>query len=166
MILGYSLLFRLMTYLLVLLLCREGRKKQNLKCVRYSVDGECRVLIVANRDIAKGERLYYDYNGYEHEYPTEHFIWASSRTNWKIELGFIKILQIISHFDIDSFSHCLTSLSTWPLISHEKAMGSKKIYWLNWCKALLIQWRCFWKLSEAKCLPTNLSLLKYTFHFL
>ncbi|KAF8411670.1 hypothetical protein HHK36_004228 [Tetracentron sinense] len=33
----------------------EGRKKQNLKCVRYSVNGECRVLLVATRDIAKGE---------------------------------------------------------------------------------------------------------------
>ncbi|KAI4307072.1 hypothetical protein L6164_030302 [Bauhinia variegata] len=52
----------------------EGRKKQNLKCVRFDVDGECRVLLIANRDIAKGERLYYDYNGYEHEYPTEHFV--------------------------------------------------------------------------------------------
>lgn len=53
---------------------QEGKKKQNLKCVRYDVNGECRVLLVANRDIAKGERLYYDYNGYEHEYPTEHFV--------------------------------------------------------------------------------------------
>ncbi|XP_043723027.1 probable Histone-lysine N-methyltransferase ATXR5 [Telopea speciosissima] len=52
----------------------EGRKKQNLKCVRYNVNGECRVLLVAIRDIAKGERLYYDYNGYEHEYPTHHFV--------------------------------------------------------------------------------------------
>ncbi|CAL5364852.1 unnamed protein product [Camellia sinensis] len=52
----------------------EGRKKQNLKCVRYSVNGECQVLLVATRDIAKGERLYYDYNGYEHEYPTHHFV--------------------------------------------------------------------------------------------
>ncbi|KAJ4952645.1 hypothetical protein NE237_029477 [Protea cynaroides] len=52
----------------------EGRKKQNLKCVRYNVSGECRVLLVAIRDIAKGERLYYDYNGYEHEYPTHHFV--------------------------------------------------------------------------------------------
>ncbi|XP_010525565.1 PREDICTED: histone-lysine N-methyltransferase ATXR6-like [Tarenaya hassleriana] len=52
----------------------EGRKKQNLKCVRYNVRGEARVLLVANRDISKGERLYYDYNGYEHEYPTEHFV--------------------------------------------------------------------------------------------
>ncbi|GMY12420.1 probable Histone-lysine N-methyltransferase ATXR5 isoform X3 [Fagus crenata] len=52
----------------------EGRKKQNCKCVRYSVNGECRVFLVATRDIAKGERLYYDYNGYEHEYPTHHFV--------------------------------------------------------------------------------------------
>ncbi|XP_040377280.1 histone-lysine N-methyltransferase ATXR6-like [Oryza brachyantha] len=52
----------------------DGRKKQNLKCVRYDVDGECRVLLVANRDISKGERLYYDYNGSEHEYPTHHFV--------------------------------------------------------------------------------------------
>ncbi|KAK9161071.1 hypothetical protein Syun_007412 [Stephania yunnanensis] len=51
----------------------EGKKKQNLKCVRYNVDGECRVLLIANRDISKGERLYYDYNGLEHEYPTHHF---------------------------------------------------------------------------------------------
>lgn len=52
----------------------ESKKKQNLKCVRYDVNGECRVFLVATRDIAKGERLYYDYNGYEHEYPTQHFI--------------------------------------------------------------------------------------------
>ncbi|GFQ04857.1 probable histone-lysine n-methyltransferase atxr5 [Phtheirospermum japonicum] len=52
----------------------DGRKKQNIKCVRYSVDSECRVLLVAKRDIAKGERLYYDYNGYEHEYPTHNFV--------------------------------------------------------------------------------------------
>lgn len=52
----------------------DGKKKQNCKCVRYSVNGECRVFLVATRDIAKGERLYYDYNGYEHEYPTEHFV--------------------------------------------------------------------------------------------
>ncbi|XP_059434207.1 histone-lysine N-methyltransferase ATXR6 [Corylus avellana] len=52
----------------------DGKKKQNLKCVRFDVNGECRVLLIANRDIPKGERLYYDYNGYEHEYPTEHFV--------------------------------------------------------------------------------------------
>ncbi|KAM7467658.1 hypothetical protein LguiB_015220 [Lonicera macranthoides] len=53
---------------------RDGKKKQNVKCVRFDVNGECRVLLIASRDIAKGERLYYDYNGYEHEYPTEHFV--------------------------------------------------------------------------------------------
>ncbi|KAI4383519.1 hypothetical protein MLD38_009349 [Melastoma candidum] len=52
----------------------DGRKKQNCKCVRYDVNGECRVILVANRDIAKGERLYYDYNGYEQEYPTHLFL--------------------------------------------------------------------------------------------
>ncbi|AES72827.2 putative histone-lysine N-methyltransferase transcription regulator PHD family [Medicago truncatula] len=53
---------------------QEGRKKQNCKCVRYDVKGESRVLLVATRDISKGERLYYDYNGYVHEYPTHHFV--------------------------------------------------------------------------------------------
>ncbi|NP_001338776.1 histone-lysine N-methyltransferase ATXR6 [Zea mays] len=52
----------------------EGRRKQNVKCVRFAVGGECRVLLLANRDISKGERLYYDYNGSEHEYPTHHFV--------------------------------------------------------------------------------------------
>ncbi|KAL2906741.1 putative Histone-lysine N-methyltransferase ATXR5 [Bienertia sinuspersici] len=52
----------------------ESKKKQNLKCVRYDVNGACCVFLVATRDIARGERLYYDYNGYEHEYPTHHFI--------------------------------------------------------------------------------------------
>ncbi|XP_050204278.1 probable Histone-lysine N-methyltransferase ATXR5 [Mercurialis annua] len=52
----------------------DGKKKQNCKCVRYSINGECRVFLVATRDIAKGERLYYDYNGYEQEYPTQHFV--------------------------------------------------------------------------------------------
>jgi SET domain-containing protein len=42
--------------------------------VRYDVNGECRVILVATRDVAKGERLYYDYNGHEHEYPTQHFV--------------------------------------------------------------------------------------------
>ncbi|KAI6691908.1 hypothetical protein NL676_019618 [Syzygium grande] len=41
----------------------DGKKKQNCKCVRYNVNGQCRVFLVATRDIAKGERLYYDYNG-------------------------------------------------------------------------------------------------------
>ncbi|GKD33237.1 reverse transcriptase domain-containing protein [Tanacetum coccineum] len=60
------------------------RKKRNLKCVRYNVDGEAMVLLVANRDIAKGERLYYDYNAYEHEYPTEHFLYTNVKLTTRI----------------------------------------------------------------------------------
>jgi SET domain-containing protein len=56
------------------LICREGKKKQNCKCVRYSVDGESRVFLVATRDISKGEKLYYNYNGYENQYPTHNFV--------------------------------------------------------------------------------------------
>lgn len=52
----------------------SGRKKQNIRCVRFDVDGESRALLVAIREIAKGERLYYDYNAYQQEYPTQHFV--------------------------------------------------------------------------------------------
>ncbi|KAJ4954063.1 hypothetical protein NE237_030895 [Protea cynaroides] len=58
----------------------NGKKKQNLKCVRYNVNGECRVLLIAIRDIAKGERLYYDYNGQEHEYPTQYRTFSRAST--------------------------------------------------------------------------------------
>ncbi|KAK3163099.1 hypothetical protein QOZ80_1BG0097650 [Eleusine coracana subsp. coracana] len=51
----------------------DGKKRLNVKCVRYDIDGESHVLLVASRDIACGEKLYYDYNGYEHAYPTHHF---------------------------------------------------------------------------------------------
>ncbi|XP_024528998.1 histone-lysine N-methyltransferase ATXR6 isoform X2 [Selaginella moellendorffii] len=51
----------------------DGRKKQNLRCIRFDIDGEVHALLVSIRDIAKGERLYYDYNAYQKEYPTEHF---------------------------------------------------------------------------------------------
>ncbi|KAL3521677.1 hypothetical protein ACH5RR_019826 [Cinchona calisaya] len=56
------------------IITEDGKKKQNVKCVRFDVNGDCRDLLNASRDITKGERLYYDYNGYEHEYPTEHFV--------------------------------------------------------------------------------------------
>ncbi|EYU28238.1 hypothetical protein MIMGU_mgv11b022679mg, partial [Erythranthe guttata] len=51
----------------------KGRKKQNIKFVRFTVDKECVVLLVANRDISKGERLHYDYYACEYEYPTHYF---------------------------------------------------------------------------------------------
>ncbi|KAF8730763.1 hypothetical protein HU200_016626 [Digitaria exilis] len=53
---------------------QDGKKKQNVKCVRYDIDGESHVLLVACRDIASGERLYCDYNGCENVYPTHHFV--------------------------------------------------------------------------------------------
>ncbi|KAF8711398.1 hypothetical protein HU200_029429 [Digitaria exilis] len=49
-------------------------KKQNIKCVRYEIDGESHVLLVACCDIASGQRLYCDYNGYKNVYPTHHFV--------------------------------------------------------------------------------------------
>ncbi|XP_025828556.1 probable Histone-lysine N-methyltransferase ATXR5 [Panicum hallii] len=52
----------------------DGKKKQNVKCVRYDIDGESHVLLVACRDIACGEKLYCDYNGQENAYPTHHFL--------------------------------------------------------------------------------------------
>eukprot|EP00249_Psilotum_nudum_P009468 c21955_g1_i3 orf=342-1568(-) len=52
----------------------EGRKKQNLRCVRFDINGQVRVLLVAIRDISKGERLHYDYNAFQKEYPTHHFV--------------------------------------------------------------------------------------------
>ncbi|KAH1134829.1 hypothetical protein GYH30_012914 [Glycine max] len=30
--------------------------------------------VVATHDISKGERLYYDHNGHEYQYPTHHFL--------------------------------------------------------------------------------------------
>ncbi|EYU30406.1 hypothetical protein MIMGU_mgv1a021218mg, partial [Erythranthe guttata] len=52
----------------------KGGKILNIKCVRYNVDKECVMLLVATRDIAKDERLYYDYNGCEYEYPSHYFV--------------------------------------------------------------------------------------------
>jgi SET domain-containing protein len=42
--------------------------------MRYNVDGESRIFLVATRDISEGEKLYYDYNAYENQYPTHHFV--------------------------------------------------------------------------------------------
>ncbi|EYU30387.1 hypothetical protein MIMGU_mgv1a026088mg, partial [Erythranthe guttata] len=53
----------------------KGRKKQNINCVRYNVDKECVVFLVANRDIANGESLSYNYNGREYEYPAHYCVY-------------------------------------------------------------------------------------------
>ncbi|KAG0530850.1 hypothetical protein BDA96_05G222600 [Sorghum bicolor] len=52
----------------------DGKKKQNVKCVRYDIDGESHVLLVACRNIVCGDKLYCNYNGYENAYPTNHFV--------------------------------------------------------------------------------------------
>eukprot|EP00899_Mesostigma_viride_P009889 jgi/Mesvir1/18901/Mv18898-RA.1 len=53
---------------------KEARRKINVRSVRFDVDGQAHVLLVAIRDICTGERLYYDYNGLHHNYPTESFV--------------------------------------------------------------------------------------------
>ena len=60
-------------YLFGVFVCRDGRKKINVRCIRYNINGEARAFIIAIRDIRKGERLYYDYNGMLNNYPTDHF---------------------------------------------------------------------------------------------
>ena len=51
------------------------KRKQNVYSIRLSIDGTVHILLLALRNIKKGEVLYYDYNagGYD-EYPTEHFV--------------------------------------------------------------------------------------------
>lgn len=46
----------------------ELRAKQNVKAVRFEVGGQARVLLVALRRIAEGERLYYNYNEERKDY--------------------------------------------------------------------------------------------------
>ncbi|KAK8796499.1 hypothetical protein WA538_005706 [Blastocystis sp. DL] len=52
----------------------ESKKKQNVRSARYVIDGAIHVLLIALRDIHPGEVLTFDYNGLEHNYPTDHFI--------------------------------------------------------------------------------------------
>ncbi|GBG71922.1 hypothetical protein CBR_g10858 [Chara braunii] len=54
---------------------RAARKKINVRCVRFAVDGEAIALLVSVKDIRKGDFLYYDYNGLSRDgYPTHHFV--------------------------------------------------------------------------------------------
>lgn len=52
----------------------KSKKKQNVKSIKFSIDGSVHILLYACRTIKKGQLLYYDYNagGYGN-YPTEHF---------------------------------------------------------------------------------------------
>lgn len=51
------------------------KKKQNVYSIRLSIDQSVHILLLALKNIKKGEILYYDYNagGYD-EYPTSHFV--------------------------------------------------------------------------------------------
>lgn len=80
--------------------CREGRRKQNLRCVRYDISGQSRVLLIAIRDIAKGERLYYDYNAYHKEYPTQHFVWSQAFKIAALVASNSKLLFLFPNQDI------------------------------------------------------------------
>ena len=53
----------------------KSRKKQNVKSIKFEIDGSAHVLLYACKTIKKNETLYYDYNaGGVRSYPTEHFI--------------------------------------------------------------------------------------------
>ncbi len=51
------------------------KKKQNVNSIRLSIDGSVHILLIAKRNIKKGEILYYDYNaGGYNSYPTQNFV--------------------------------------------------------------------------------------------
>ena len=51
------------------------KKKQNVNSIRLSIDGSVHILLIAKRNIKKGEILYYDYNaGGYNSYPTYNFV--------------------------------------------------------------------------------------------
>ena len=53
----------------------ELKKKQNVNSLRMSIDGTVHILLIAKRNIKKGEILYYDYNaGGYNQYPTYDFV--------------------------------------------------------------------------------------------
>ena len=51
----------------------EMENRINVKCRRFSVRGEARVLMISCKDIKSGAKLNYDYNGLDNQYPTENF---------------------------------------------------------------------------------------------
>lgn len=50
------------------------KKKQNVYSYRMSINGSVHILLVAMRNIKKGEILYYNYNGVYNGYPTQYFV--------------------------------------------------------------------------------------------
>ena len=51
----------------------EIENKINVKCRRFSVRGEARVLMISCKYIETGSKLIYDYNGLDNQYPTDFF---------------------------------------------------------------------------------------------
>ena len=50
-------------------------KKQNVASTRFQINGECRVMLYAIKDIKPDVQLYYDYNALDKTgYPTENFV--------------------------------------------------------------------------------------------
>jgi hypothetical protein len=53
----------------------KSLKKQNLKSIKYDIDGKVHILLYSFKLIKKNETLYYDYNaGGNQGYPTSHFV--------------------------------------------------------------------------------------------
>jgi hypothetical protein len=53
---------------------KKGIKKQNVKSIRYNIDGQVHVILYSSKRIKKNDVLYYDYNAGGHDgYPTELF---------------------------------------------------------------------------------------------
>jgi hypothetical protein len=53
---------------------KGSQQKQNVRSMRFSLDGEARVVLYASRNIRKGEVLMYDYNALVSDYPTDNFV--------------------------------------------------------------------------------------------
>ena len=54
-----------------------AKKCQNVKSIRFNVDGELRVFLFVSKNggLREGDALYYDYNGHSRKgYPTENFV--------------------------------------------------------------------------------------------
>jgi [histone H3]-lysine27 N-methyltransferase len=49
-------------------------KLENVKCMRFSYKGRVRLLLYTSKPIQAGETLYFNYNGSNYEYPTDHFV--------------------------------------------------------------------------------------------
>ena len=66
-----------------------AKKCQNVKSIRFNVDGELRVFLFVSKHggLREGDALYYDYNGHSRKgYPTENFV-VGTRSHGAGEVG-------------------------------------------------------------------------------